>query len=220
MRTAPQSVNHHQLPESAPWPGWRRLRGAAARAWLVFLGLLLTLVVSGCRREMYNQPLFKPLDRSTFFSDGMSARPLVHGTVARGYLRTNDALYRGMSGTNLVRDIPLPVNLDLLKRGQERYQIYCSVCHGADGEGNGMIVQRGFPRPPSYHIDRLRQAPAGHFYRVITDGYGVMYPYAARVKPEDRWAITAYIRALQLSRHVPVQALPPALRAELKEPNQ
>jgi mono/diheme cytochrome c family protein len=165
--------------------------------WISLFGILL--LVAGCRKEMYDQPRHKPLQSSSFFKDGMSARPLLAGTVPRGFLRTNDALYEGLNGTNLVENIPLRITKELLTRGHERYNIYCSVCHDQNGDGNGMVVQRGFPRPPSYHIDRLRQAPAGHFYRVITYGYGVMYPYASRVSPEDRWAITAYIRALQLS---------------------
>jgi mono/diheme cytochrome c family protein len=166
---------------------------------------------------MYNQPGHKPLQASSFFKDGMSARPLPPGTVPRGFLQTNDLFYTGLQGTNLVEDIPLRVTREVLERGRERYNIYCSVCHDQNGEGNGMIVQRGFPRPPSYHIDRLRQAPAGHFYRVITYGYGVMYPYATRVAPEDRWAITAYIRALQLSHNPPAGGLAGSPAEESRE---
>jgi mono/diheme cytochrome c family protein len=119
----------------------------------------------------------------------------------------------------LVNELPMPVTTELLARGQERFGIYCAVCHGDDAYGQGMIVQRGFPAPPSFHTDRLRQAPAGHFFDVMTRGYGVMYPYASRVTPADRWAITAYIRALQLSQHAPAAALPADIQVQLqKEP--
>jgi mono/diheme cytochrome c family protein len=185
--------------------------------WCLVLGFWCFATATGCRQEMYDQPRHKPLHASAFFSDGMSARPLLAGTVPRGFLHTNDAVDEGLVGTNLVEEIPIPVTPQLLQRGQERYDIYCSVCHDQNGEGNGMIVQRGFPRPPSFHIERLRQAPAGHFFRVITHGYGVMYPYANRVAPEDRWSITAYIRALQLSHGAPIASLPPDLRAQPKE---
>lgn len=171
---------------------------------------------SGCRQEMYDQARHKPLQPSSFFRDGMSARPLLPGTVPRGFLRDDHAFYRGLEGTNLITEIPITVTSEVLRRGEERYNIHCSVCHDRSGDGNGMIVQRGFPHPPSYHIDRLRQAPAGHLYRVISDGYGVMYPYATRVAPEDRWAIVAFIRALQLSRRGP--ETPPAnARAAIDE---
>lgn len=177
--------------------------------FLIGLPLLLS---TGCRREMYRQPRSSPLDPSTFFENGMSARPLLAGTVARGFLREDDSFYEGLQGTNLVEELPMPVTMDLLQRGRERYDIFCAVCHGPDGDGNGMVVQRGFPQPPSYHIDRLRTAPIGHFYRVITYGYGVMYPYASRVPVKDRWAIAAYVRALQLTRGTPSNEVLPALR--------
>lgn len=171
----------------------------------------------GCRKEMWVQPKYKPLDMSEFFSDTMSARALPQGTVALGEYHTNESFYTGLVGTNLVQQFPLPITAALLRRGQERYDIYCAVCHGSDGDGDGIIVQRGFPRPPSYHIERLRRAPIGHFFRVITEGYGVMYPYATRVAPDDRWKIAAYIRALQLSRHATLQDAPPKAREELTE---
>ena len=127
----------------------------------------------------------------------------------------------GFQNGQLVLDIPVPITAELLGRGQERYGIYCAVCHGADGYGQGMIVQRGFPAPPSFHTDRLREAPAGHFFDVMTRGYGVMYPYASRVTPEDRWAIVAYIRALQFSQHAPIATVPADLQSQLsKEPTK
>lgn len=176
----------------------------------------LALFVSGCRKEMWVQPKYNPLDMSEFYPDTMSARPLIEGTVAQGEYHTNESFYTGLSGTNLVTEFPLPVTANLLERGQERYNIYCAVCHGLGGDGDGMVVQRGFPRPPSYHLPRLKQAPIGHFFQVMTDGYGVMYPYASRVAPEDRWKIAAYIRALQLSRDAPLEVAPPEARAELE----
>jgi hypothetical protein len=162
----------------------------------------------GCRLEMHDQPKHKPLEASKFFEDEMSARPLIAGTVARGHLRTNTTFFEGLVGTNLVQEIPLKLTRELLERGQERFNIHCSVCHGLTGEGNGMIVQRGFPQPPSLHIDRLRDAPVGYFYRVMTYGYGVMFSYGSRVTPEDRWAIVGYIRALQLSQSMTLNELP------------
>jgi mono/diheme cytochrome c family protein len=182
----------------------------------MLLCLLLPLTLS-CRRDMFDQPSRKPLARNDFFQDNqMASRPIVPHTVARGQLQEDEAFYTGKLGTNLVTTFPIPVTRDLLERGQERFDIYCSVCHGRTGEGNGMVVQRGFPVPPSYHIDRLRQAPVGHFFDVMTQGYGIMYSYAQRVKPEDRWAIAAYIRALQLSRNVSLAELPASQRAQLE----
>ena len=179
--------------------------------WPVAIGLALT----ACRRDMFDQPKSKPLGESAFFADGGGSRPLPPHTVPRGFLNEDDAFYRGMQGTNLVEALPLPITRALLERGRQRFEIYCAVCHGRTGEGNGMIVQRGFPAPPSYHIDRLRQAPAGHLFDVITRGYGVMYSQASRVEPRDRWAIVAYIRALQLSRHAAASDVPSQERAQL-----
>ncbi|HEV2348816.1 MAG TPA: cytochrome c [Terriglobia bacterium] len=149
---------------------------------------------------MHVQPRYNPMAASTFFEDGRSDRPVVPGTVARGHLRTDEALYTGKLNGVEVNTFPFPVTRAVLARGQERYNIYCTPCHDRLGDGQGMIVLRGFPPPPSYHIDRLRQAPVGHFFSVMTNGYGTMYSYASRITPEDRWAIAAYIRALQLSQ--------------------
>ena len=147
----------------------------------------------------------------------MASRPALPNTVARGHLKADEAFYNGKIGTNLVETFPMPITREMLERGQQRYDIYCSPCHARTGEGNGMISQRGFPPPPSYHIDRLREAPAGHFFDVMTQGYGIMYPYANRISVEDRWAIAAYIRALQLSHHASVRELPERERAQLEE---
>jgi mono/diheme cytochrome c family protein len=146
----------------------------------------------------------------------MASRPLVPNTVARGQLNENEEFFTGKKGTNLVTALPVTLNRELLERGRERFEIYCSMCHGRTGEGNGMIVERGFPRPPSYHIDRLREAPISHFFDVITHGYGIMYSYAERVDVPDRWAIAAYIRTLQLSQNIRVAELTPDERAQLE----
>jgi mono/diheme cytochrome c family protein len=147
-----------------------------------------------CRKGMVDQQHVKPLAE-----DG-SRIPPAH-TVARGQLREDEQFFTGKIGNQLAATFPLPVTRETLTRGQERFEIYCAVCHGRTGDGTGMVVQRGFPPPPSMHEQRLRDAPVGHFFDVITNGYGVMYSYGARVSPEDRWAIAAYIRALQLSQH-------------------
>ena len=183
------------------------------RAVLLFC-LLLPGV--GCRPDMNDQPYSKPLQRSEFFPDGMASRPVVANSVARGHLQEDEAFSTGLMGTNLVETFPIPVTRELLQRGHERYDIFCSVCHGRTGEGNGLIVQRGFPAPPSFHIDRLRNAPAGHFFHVITHGYGIMYSYATPVPPADRWAIAAYIRALQLSQNATLDDVPPEPRAQME----
>ena len=173
------------------------------------------LLLAACQQQMADQPRYQPLQKSTFFGDERSARPLPPGTVARGELRLDDALSTGKSSGVLVDTLPIPLTLALLERGQERFDIFCSPCHGRVGNGDGMIVRRGFRPPPSYHIDRLRQAPIGHFFDVMTNGFGAMPSYAAQVPLQDRWAIAAYIRALQLSQHATLADLPPAERQRL-----
>ena len=178
----------------------------------VLLGILLAL---GCRQQMADQPRYNPLAPSAFFADGQSARPLVPGTVARGQLRDATPLYTGKSGAAFVDTFPLPVTRAVLARGQERYNIYCAPCHDRLGTGDGMIVRRGFRRPPSFHLDRLREAPVGYYFDVITQGFGAMQDYAAQIPPRDRWAIIAYIRALQLSQHATLAEVPAAEREKL-----
>jgi hypothetical protein len=181
------------------------------------LAMFFAFAITGCRRDMFLQPSQKPLERSEFFRDNeMTSRPLPAHTVARGQLDEDEAFYHGMIGTNLVTEFPLPITREVLWRGRERFEIYCAPCHSRTGEGNGMIPQRGYPRPPSYHIERLRTAPVGHFFDVITRGYGVMYSYANRVEPGDRWAIAAYIRALQLSHDAKIADVPNEDRAQLE----
>lgn len=168
---------------------------------------------AGCdylRQDMANQPKNKALSPSDFFADGRSERPLIENTVPRGSL-VNDEFALPKDSNNF----PLPVTLETLQRGEERYKIFCSPCHGLQGDGNGMVASRGMKHPPSYHIDRLRNSPTGYYYDVITNGFGVMYSYNAQIPPRDRWAIIAYIRALQLSRNAHAADLPAALREQV-----
>jgi mono/diheme cytochrome c family protein len=169
-----------------------------------------------CRQDMHDQPKYEPLERSAFFGDERSARPLVEGTVARGHLQDNPEYFTGKTGEAFITTFPLEVTEELVQRGQERYNIFCTPCHGVVGDGLGMIVRRGFKKPPSFHIDRLRQSPPGYFYDVMTNGFGVMSSYAEQVPVKDRWAITAYVRALQLSQHATLDDVPPEKRKELE----
>lgn len=187
----------------------------AGCGWLPFVCLAVTLL-SGCRLDMHLQPKYNPEVPSDFFSDGRSVRQPVTGTVARGQLRTDELLYTGKMDGNIADVFPFAIGPAELARGRERFNIYCTPCHGFTGYGDGMIVQRGFPAPPSFHTDRLRQAPVGHFFDVMTNGFGLMYSYAARVSPQDRWYIAAYIRALQRSQHAPMSDLPPAQASALE----
>jgi mono/diheme cytochrome c family protein len=180
----------------------------------VFVAFGLALMF-GCQQKMADQPRYDPLTRSAFFGDERSARPLVEGTVARGQLRTDEHLYSGKDRGKLVDTFPFPVTRQVLERGQERFNIFCSPCHDRVGNGQGMVVRRGYRAPPSYHIDRLRQAPVGHFFQVMTSGFGAMPDYAQQISPEDRWAIVAYIRALQLSQHAALSDVPGEQRQQL-----
>jgi mono/diheme cytochrome c family protein len=183
-------------------------------ASLLLGAALSAMALSGCdmalRQDMADQPKNRPLSPSEFFADGRSERPLIENTVPRGSLE-NDVY-------NVAKDyagFPLPVDEKLLRRGEDRYKVFCTPCHGLQGDGNGMAAVRGMKHPPSYHIDRLRQAPNGYFYDVITNGFGVMYSYSERIAPRDRWAIIAYLRALQLSRNAKASDLPESLREKL-----
>ncbi len=190
----------------------------STRALLLSLAFISLSLVAGCRQDMHNQPKYIPLRGSEFFPDGRSERPLVPGTVPRGELRADAAYYTGLAGDNIVDAIPTPVTREMLKRGQERFNIYCAPCHSVLGDGNGEIVRRGYLRPPSFHDERLRNAPLGHFYRVMTYGSGAMPDYAQQIEPADRWAIVAYIRALQLSQAAPVGDVPESERPNLGKP--
>jgi hypothetical protein len=178
------------------------------------LGMIVVLL-AGCRLDMHIQPKYLPYEPTDFFSDGRSERQPVPGTVARGELRVDELLYSGTENGVESDRFPFPITKADLERGRERYNIYCTPCHDYTGSGRGMIVQRGFPQPPSYHIKRLRDAPVGHFYQVMTNGFGAMYSYAARVTPADRWRIAAYIRVLQLSENATVNDVPDADKAKL-----
>lgn len=178
--------------------------------------LLLVVLTAGCRQDMHDQPKYRPLRGSELFADKRSARPLVEGTVARGTLREDKAFYTGKTADGFVSEIPVKVTTELLARGQSQYQVFCAPCHGSTGRGDGMIVQRGFKKPSSYHVDRLRQVEIGYFYDVISAGFGAMSDYAAQVEPHDRWAIAAYIRTLQFSQLAPVADVPQDKRALLE----
>lgn len=189
--------------------------------WVLTLSVLL---LGGCRNDMQDQPRYKDHKKSEFFKDGKAMRELPEGTVARGFLRADKAFYQGKkenveagaqattatdargntvvtSFPNAIEKNPVPVTAELIDRGEQRYKVFCMVCHGPVGNGDGMIVRRGYPQPPSYNDDRLRNAPDGHFYDVITNGWGKMNSYGSMIPPEDRWAIVAYIRALQISQN-------------------
>ena len=185
---------------------------SALRILLALWAAMLAVLTGGCqiRQDMADQPKNRPLSPSPFFDDGRSERPLLENTVAHGSIAEDDLFVPKESNA-----FPLPLTPDLLKRGQERYKIFCTPCHGIQGDGNGMVSMRGMKHPPSYHDARLLAVPNGYIYDVITNGFGGMLSYSAQVPPADRWAIVAYVRALQLSRNAPVSELSPALREKL-----
>lgn len=176
---------------------------------------LAFVALTACRQDMHIQPRYDPLTETNFFSDHRSARPMVPDTVARGHMTIDEARYTGKMNGDLVDQFPIPITKADIERGQNRFNIYCTPCHGHLGDGNGMIVMRGFRQPPSYYDDRLVHAPVGHFFDVITNGFGAMPSYASRVQNDDRWRIVAYIRALQLSESAPVADVPDAQRTNL-----
>ncbi|HEX2270182.1 MAG TPA: cytochrome c [Pyrinomonadaceae bacterium] len=195
------------------------------RVWLLVLGV--GFAGAGCRYDMQDQPKMKPYRGSTFFADGLSGRQPIEGTVPRGFLRTDSEYFTGKKSVRSVPSaspqpgtentfpddvdtFPFPVTEQTVQRGRERYEIFCSVCHGLTGNGDGMIVRRGFRRAASFNDDRLRQAPVGHFFDAITNGWGAMPSYAAQIPVQDRWAIIAYVRALQLSQQNPQAAASPS----------
>lgn len=209
----------------------------------IVAAMLLVTLLAGCDRlDMYDQPRYEPLEASDFFADGLSARQPVEGTIPRGQLRDGESFFTGKQDGKLVSQMPdaafraihdhdprrfkdsydntsqAELLRAVLERGRERFNIYCSVCHGRLGDGDGMIVRRGFRKPPSYHNVRLRQAPAGHFYDVMTNGFGAMASYASRIDVADRWAIVAYIRALQLSQNARLDDVPGDSRDALSPP--
>lgn len=185
-------------------------RGLRARSVALLCAATGMALLAGCQQDMARQPKHKPLSPSPFFEDGRSERPLVENTVARGSIADDDLFVPKDSNA-----FPLPLTPELMKRGQDRYRIFCTPCHGLQGDGNGMIAMRGMKHPPSYHDARLRQVPNGYIYDVITNGFGAMLGYSAQIPPRDRWAIIAYVRALQLSRNAPVSELSPEQRGKL-----
>jgi mono/diheme cytochrome c family protein len=179
---------------------------------LLVAGLVLA---TGCRQDMHNQPRYKALAGTEFFGDGRSARPPVEGTVARGHLRIDSARYTGKVNGEDVDVFPFPITRADLDRGRERFDIHCSPCHSRVGDGNGMIVRRGFRRAASYHTAKLMKAPVGHFFDVITNGFGAMPSYESRIEPDDRWRIAAYIRVLQYSQNATLEDVPADRREDV-----
>ena len=211
--------------------------GFGYRILFVLCTSFFILNLTSCREDMQDQPKYLPYRGSEMFADSLSSRPLVKGTVPRGFLDLDPALYTGKapataaaktpgdtsaavkpdsSGMADVNVFPFPITRQVLDRGQERYNIYCSPCHGVLGDGHGMIVNRGFVQPPSYHQDRLRNAPLGHFFDVITNGFGRMPDYAMQIPPHERWAIVAYIRTLQYSQNANIKDIPPQDTSKLE----
>lgn len=193
-------------------PGFRRVR--------LIVPWLLLLPVTGCelRQAMYDQPAYRPLQASDFFENGMASRLPVEGTVARGHLQEDPHLFTGMIDGAFAETFPFAITAEVLNRGQQRYDIFCSPCHDPAGYGNGMIVRRGMKQPVSFHDPRLVNSPPGYFYNVIKNGFGVMMDYSAQIPVDDRWAIIAYIQTLQFSQNASLDEVPETLRAQLQAP--
>lgn len=187
----------------------------ATASVLVTALVALMAIAPGCRQRMADQPAPRPLTPSAFFPDGRSSRPFVDGTVARGELRDDEALYTGQAGGQIVEELPYLVNREMLDRGRERYDIFCAPCHDRVGEGQGMVVRRGFAQPPTFHSQRLREVRNGYLFDVITRGFGRMPAYAPQIPVADRWAIVSYIRALQVSQHATLEDVPATVREDL-----
>ena len=181
---------------------------------------LALLLLVGCRQDMHDGAYKEPFEGSTFFADGRATRPQVPGTVARGRLFDDEHLHFGKVDGEYASEFPMPVTAELVARGRKQFDINCSPCHGAAGNGQGMVVKRGFTAPPSFHIERLVESPHGYYFDVITNGFGAMYDLSERVSHEDRWAIVAYIRALQLSQSAQIADVPDAERATLEGEGQ
>jgi len=191
------------------------LRSNFHRAAAFGIGSVAILALTACRQDMQDEPRYKPLAASEFFADHRSARPQVEGTVARGHLRIDEARYTGKLDGEDIDQFPIPIARADIERGRDRFNIYCTPCHGRLGDGNGMVVLRGFRQPTSYYSDKLMKAPVGHFFDVMTNGFGAMPSYASRVEPDDRWRIVAYIRALQFSESAKISDVPPAQQQNL-----
>lgn len=215
MRGRQQATSNGQQLE----PRRRKLPPAIDRVFLKSCLLpvaccLLPLFLS-CRQQMAEQPRYDPLESSNFFHDGQSARPWVENAIARGTLREDEHLYDGMTKGEPATAFPFPITVDVLQRGRERYEIFCSPCHSRTGNGEGMIVRRGFSRPASFHQERLREASPGYLFAVIANGFGAMPPYRQQISAEDRWAIVGYLRALQASQNMRLSDLPAGDREKL-----
>ena len=180
--------------------------------------LIALAAAAGCRQDMHDNPRSEPLEASRVFADQSASRMLIEGTVPRGHLNDDDFLYTGMSGGMPAAEFPFAITRKELDRGENRFNVYCAPCHSKVGDGRGMVVQRGYRQPPSFHIDRLRDVPPGYMFDVITNGFGVMPDYRAQIKVEDRWAIVAYVKALQLSQHATEADVPEAERGKLSAP--
>jgi mono/diheme cytochrome c family protein len=205
---------------SAAKAGQDRCSTAALKRCSTLLSLIAILgLASACRQDMHDQPRFKPLAKSDFYADLRSERPPVEDTVARGQLHDDTYFYTGKIGNTPGDYMPFPVTEKDLARGRERYNIYCAPCHSRMGDGNGMIPQRGFKHPPSYHIERLQKAPLGYFFDVMTNGFGVMPSYAPQIPADDRWRIVAYIRALQLSQNAAEADVPAGTKVPSEAPH-
>ena len=187
------------------------------RSWrLGLLALVAVLLLAGCGRNMAEQPRVGPLQATPFFADGSGNRPLLDGTVSRERGAIDPVFFTGQQDGMLVNELPIEVTFELLLRGQERYDIFCSMCHGYTGAGDGMVVRRGFPQPVSFHEQRLLDASVGYYFNAMTNGFGRMYSYAGRIPAEDRWAIAAYVKALQLSQNASIDDVPADVRHALE----
>lgn len=191
----------------------RRAAARSVRAAILAAGLALFL--AACGNNMADQPNLRAQQGSAFFADGSGARLPVEGTVSRAVGAIDPAFFTGQQDGGLATELPIELTVELLQRGQQRYDIYCAVCHGYTGAGDGMIVTRGFPAPTSFHAERLLAQPVGYFFNAATNGFGRMYGYASRIPPEDRWAISAYVKALQLSQNASLDDVPEAVLLEL-----
>lgn len=186
------------------------------RTSTALLALALAFTLTGCRQDMHNQPKYQPLEASRFFEDGQASRPWIEGTVARGQLQADPVYFSGMTAEGeLATILPIPIDRQTLENGRDLFNAFCAPCHDYVGTGQGMIVQRGFKRPTSFHDQRLRDAPVGYYFDVMSNGFGDMSSYAAQIEPQERWAIAAYVRVLQLSQNVPLEVLTAADRSQL-----
>lgn len=186
-----------------------------SRKWRSSYLVAVLLSLAACRQDMHNQPRYKPLAATDFFGDGRAARPVIEGTVARGHLRLDEARFTGKVNGNDVDVFPFPITKADLLRGRERFNIYCSPCHSRTGDGQGLVVKRGFKAPPSYYSERVLKLPVGHYFDVVTNGFGAMPSYASRVPVDDRWRIIAYVKTLQYSQSAAVADVPEDKRGDL-----